>query len=332
MKPWFKVVLVSIVFIECSVIAYFGYSLYLRKKIGKNVLSAVTVVPIRNEYLISSPSAELLYFYEPAPNMVEEDQPSWLPYKAVCSINADTLNDRYNYSVEKPPSTFRIITLGDSFTFGVYVNTGDNWTELLEDMLNAHCKTKDIQNIEVINLGVVGYDVQYIARRYKIRGVKYHPDLIIYLESSSGFERLMDLYEPLIKKYKQSLTQEEKSEARQKNDYSLAWTKTQEEISRRYSQEQIFEQVHAAWQDFFQIKGLTKVVIGTFSNISSQDKSKLKVWTAGQPKVNLYFGIRDIYTNDGALPDGHPNKHGHAMIAEDIFTYLKNNGIVTCGK
>lgn len=247
MKTWFKVILVSIAFIECSVIAYFGYSLYLRKKIGKNVLGAVTVVPVQKEYLIYSPSAELRYFFEPAPNIQQEVQLDWLPYKAVYSINADTLNDRHNYTVEKPFNVFRIITLGDSYTFGQYVSTDDNWTELLEDMLNARCRFNDIQKIEVINLGVYGYDVQYIAHRYKIRGVKYRPDLIIWLESGSGFTRLSELYEPLIKKYKQSLTQEEMSEAIQKNNYFLAWTKTHEEISRRYSEKQIYEQIQAAW-------------------------------------------------------------------------------------
>lgn len=332
MKHWFKAVLILMVIVECSVIGIVGYNLYQRKSIGKNILGAATVVPIRKEYLISSPSADLHYFYEPPPNTKQEDQPGWLPYTAVYSINADTLNDRYNYTDQKPSDVFRIITLGDSFTFGHYVNTGDNWTELLEDMLNTQCKTKDIQKIEVINLGERGYDVQYIAHRYKTRGLKYNPDLIIWLESESGFDRLREFNEPLIQKYTQELTKGEISQAEKEGNYYLAWTKANNEIHRRYSQVQISEQIHAAWFEFFKTKGTTKTIISTFSNISSQNKAKLEAWTQGEQNISLYFGIRNIYANGGVLPDGHPNRAGHKIIAEDIFTYLKNNDIVTCGK
>lgn len=331
MKHRFKAVLVFIVVTECIGIAYTGYTLYLRKKIGINVLSAVTVVPIRKEYLISSPSAGLRYFYEPKPNSVQEDHVGWLPYTAVYSINADSLNDRYNYTVEKPPDTFRIITLGDSFTFGQWVNTADNWTEKLENILNAQCKTRDIQHVEVINLGGSGYDVEYIAHRYAIRGIKYHPDLIIWLESGTGFDRLKELIAPLTQQYEQTIMQEEKSDPKQAEaDLASEWQTIHDEIMQKYSQEQIAEQVHAAWYEFFEIKGATKTVIASFSNISSQNKANLISWTAGQSNTSLYFGIRDIRAANGVLHDGHPNREGHTMIAEDFYTYITKNGILTC--
>ena len=58
--------------------------------------------------------------------------------------------------IKKNKDTFRIITLGDSFTFGMYINTKDNWTELLEDKLNSDMGCKNISMFEVINLGVGG--------------------------------------------------------------------------------------------------------------------------------------------------------------------------------
>ena len=74
------------------------------------------------------------------------------------------------------------MTLGDSFTFGVYVNTEDNWTELLEDKLNSIkniCPNTD--HFEVINLGVGGYDIEYAAKRYINRGKVYNPNIILLL-------------------------------------------------------------------------------------------------------------------------------------------------------
>lgn len=330
MKYLFKITLAVIVFFECTVFVFIGYRMYLQKKNRANTLGAITVIPVRKENFISSPSAEFQYFYEPLPSTQQEDAPVWLPYKAVYSINSDTLNDRYDYNVEKQSNVFRIITLGDSFTFGHFVSTNDNWTERLEDLLNVQCVVRDKDKIEVINMGERGYDVQYIAHRYNLRGAKYHPDLIIWLESGSGFERLTELYAPLIRKYEQFRYQTEKNELKPEQDYYLVWTKAQEEIMKKYSQEQISEQIHESWLSFFKAKANTKTIIATFSNISSQKKAKLRLWTKGQPNTSLYFEIRDINDQDGALVDGHPNRKGHAIIAEDILSYLKETNLVEC--
>lgn len=330
MKYLFRTVLTTTVFIEFAVFTFVGYGLYIQKQNEKNILGATTIVPVRKEYLISSPSAELQYFYESAPSMQQEDQPEWIPYKVVYSINLDTLNERYDYNIEKSPNVFRIITLGDSFTFGHYVSTKDNWTEKLEDKLNVQCLNSGIKKIEVINLGERGYDVQYAAHRYKIRGVKYHPDLILWFESGSGFGRLREFLDPLIERYKKSLTQEEESEAEKKHDYHLAWTKADEEIRATYSPDQISWFIYSAWKDFFTIRGTTPTIIATFSYVSSYNQNQLINWTAGQPNMSLFFGIRDIEKNSGKLLDGHPSVHGHRMIAEDLFDYLQKNKIVEC--
>ena len=59
----------------------------------------------------------------------------WGPNKGTYTINNDSLNERFNYSENKDKNTFRIITLGASYTYGLYVDTKNNWTEILEDIL-----------------------------------------------------------------------------------------------------------------------------------------------------------------------------------------------------
>ena len=330
MKYPFKTVLVIVVLFECAIIVFLGYTIYLRKTMANNVLGSAIIVPIRKEYLITSPSADLQYYYEPTANTTWDYQPEWLPEKTYQTINADTLNERFNYTLEKPEHTFRIVTLGDSYTFGFNVNTKDNWAEQLEDLLNSRCLSTEVQRIDVINLGVAGYDVPYIAQRFKIRGIKYDPDLIIWFESGTGFIRLKELDTPLVRKYEQELSQQELGDAMKVGEYYVAWKKGLEEIHSLYSSTQIFEEIHAAWQKFFDTKGTTKVLIATFSTLSSQNKVKLKLWTMRQENTVVFHNVRDIWEENGFLPDGHPNKDGHRMIAEDIYTYLKDRKILIC--
>jgi len=76
----------------------------------------------------------------------------------------------------KMPGTFRILALGDSFTWGVSVrNTADLWTSVLEEDLN----TLSPKRIEVLNMGKEAFTTfnEYeLLERY---GWAQEPDLLI---------------------------------------------------------------------------------------------------------------------------------------------------------
>lgn len=76
-------------------------------------------------------------------------------------------------SVSKPPGTFRILGLSDSF--GTTGGTTSNYHYLLRDILRQEVSRK----IQVINISVEGYDlIQELAiLRY---GLAYSPDLVIH--------------------------------------------------------------------------------------------------------------------------------------------------------
>lgn len=133
----YKKILFIVIFIETGVLCFLIYTVYVKIKIEKNVLGALSYNNINKENLIFPPDHELKYYYESKPNVTETDQPEWLPYNAVYTLNSDGFNERFDYSLKKSPKTFRVITLGDSFTFGHFVNTADNFPEKLEDVLNT---------------------------------------------------------------------------------------------------------------------------------------------------------------------------------------------------
>lgn len=90
-------------------------------------------------------------------------------------VNADGFRDR-EYAQAKPDGVFRIIILGDSVAFGWGVDQADTFTERLEAKLSQQLPEP---KIEVLNLGISGYNPYTQARLLEDVGVRYQPDLVI---------------------------------------------------------------------------------------------------------------------------------------------------------
>lgn len=331
MEKRYRALTVAVTVIEMGICVALGMYIY-QKKYTAAVLGVISVVPLRKEYLIFPPDAPLKHYYEPKPDTTEEESPPWLGYTATYTINNDSLNERYEYTVDKPNNVYRIIALGDSFTFGHYVNTFDNWPEQLEDMLNANPPCQDNRRYEVINLGERGYDVQYIAYRYENRGKKYQPDLIIWHESGSGFSRIKEILHPMVERISQELSSEEQFMVQERPNTDPALWRALREMRKKYGEESIFEQVYASWLDFFETRANVPVLITLFSYNLPQDNAKLKYWTRTQMNTWIYNGIPNIYELGGGLPDGHPNAKGHEIIARSTIQYLLDSRVIRCLK
>jgi lysophospholipase L1-like esterase len=72
------------------------------------------------------------------------------------------------------PSGQRVIVLGDSITFGDSMPWEDTFSGQLQQRL--HSGKRDV---EVLNFGVGGYDILQEVSLLEIRGLKYHPDLVV---------------------------------------------------------------------------------------------------------------------------------------------------------
>src|SRR5262249_1689918 len=88
----------------------------------------------------------------------------------VLSSNSQGLRGSSEHSYEKPPGTLRILTFGDSFTFGDEVSDNETWPYYLEKLLPGS---------EVINFGVHGYGHDQMLLYLQEEGIKYHPDIVI---------------------------------------------------------------------------------------------------------------------------------------------------------
>lgn len=78
------------------------------------------------------------------------------------------------HKIQKEKNTYRIMVVGDSFTFGMGVNLEDTYAKQLERLL-----TSTDRPVEVINCGVVGYVMWQNVETLKQKVLQYRPDLVV---------------------------------------------------------------------------------------------------------------------------------------------------------
>lgn len=299
--------LVLLVIVQIGIIVCLGLRIIKNDK---------TISYLNKKDLNVKGESSLKYFYDLKPNLTEVVQPPWLPEKATYTINSDALNERYNYPTSKADDVFRIMTLGDSFTYGQYVDTKDNWTELLENMLNNNFNCGKYKRIDVINLGVPGYDVQYAVERYRIRGEKYNPDLIMWMLTDS--KRVLEKIQPLIDQ-----CEAKSKDKNAENRLYTCWI-TQENLLLKQLGE----------------KGMQNTIVDNFNKIFDLyqnkivaidlDKSHEDILKMIDHKERVYVFDLPFKNPDFMLPDKHPNKKGHESIAKSVYDYLIGNNIIPC--
>lgn len=316
-----RIILFLIVSIELIIGSFFLFD-YYQERIFHKLPDLDKVSVIDKENLIIQEEPELKYYWKFKPNTEIIDKPEWLSYKAKYTINADNLNERLNYSIEKPDNTFRILTLGDSFTFGHFVNTEDNWPEQFEDMLNEFSeKNCEDKKFEVINLGMPGYDIKHIAKRYKDIGAKYKPDLIIWFESGSGFTRANEFFDPIIEECEKN----KDNSQREIDEKYFCWQKAEKEFLKKYSYEEINKMIMSYLDDFFSSLNQEKILFFTFKFSDENKSNSLEQWKQKYSNAAFSSTAPELHGSKELLPDGHPNIQGHKAIALSIFDYLDSN-------
>lgn len=91
------------------------------------------------------------------------------------AINSRRLRDG-EHAVSKPSGVYRVLALGDSFTFGWGVEATETWWAALGTLIGRDLAPTPV---EVINLGVYMYTFDQQVQRLEDFGLAYEPDLIV---------------------------------------------------------------------------------------------------------------------------------------------------------
>lgn len=320
-----KIIIASIIFIEIGV---FLYGLIFVNK-GKILGTSTIISQIKQEDIIfASNSAGLKYFYEPKPNTTRKDPVSWLSYTPIYTINADGMNQLSNIEITKPPNTYRILTIGDSFTFGLRVNTKDNYPSQLNTMLSKKCDS----NFQILNLGVDGYDIQYTVERFKLRGQKYNSDLVIWYLVPDDFRRIAELFLPRSRMYaKEAMKKGEYQEQIINGEFSASWGKAKSEIIEELGGEKKVLQLQKSYMEHINSFYSGKLAIFTPTNMPDEYKQVIRNFSSKRNNTFYYDQIPNIHTIEGAsFPDFHPTEAGHTVIAKGIMDYLIDKNLLPC--
>lgn len=327
-----KNIVLSVIGLQLLIISFLGYKIYNKQK----VLGAASVNPIKKESVSFPKDGEWKYFFEPVADTEDIEQAKVRP-GAHYTINSDSLNEIRNYDTEKPEGTFRIIILGDSFTFGMLVSTKDNWTEQLEVKLNE-IKCNATKSFEVINLGVRGYDIQYSVERYRRRGMKYNPDLVLWMIKEDDIYQINEiLYQYVWNIDKQLIESGEKAKLQERGEYYPEWRIARD---RMYSENGGKEGILAAQKA--NIRKLNEYYQGPLLMLmlgweETSEIQFVKDFLNDRPSPSYYFdnifSKGERYSSKYFAPgDGHANELGNMRIADSILNYLRKSEILSCFK
>lgn len=291
----------------------------------------------RSGYITSSPSGNLKSFYKLKPNLnynVDHSILTQLGYPPnsdiTYKINSDGLNQLTKYEIEKPKNTFRIVTIGDSFTFGDNVNTKDNYPSQLELLLRNDCSKS---NFEVINLGVSGYDFQYAVESYRLTHGKYTPDLILWFVIEDDFQRINEIMQPYIQEHvNKALSGNKKLDANaQAEIYRKEWHAAHDLMIKKAGGDQKLLTLESQYLKSLNNFYNGNLLLFTFSDMPHQYTNALQEFSRSRKGIYLNSQIPNIYANKSYfLKDRHPSKSGYSVITHSLFEYLKKSKLISC--
>ena len=150
-------------------------------------LTAVVVLVVAAPWLRDQLAPAPIYVQEPGhevtghrylfdENLGWRNIPDWsaTTYGHKLTINSLGMRDR-EYERKKPTGKKRILVLGGSFTWGYGVADGENYTDVLETLLDRG----NGDSYEVLNTGVSGWGTDQEYLFLKNEGFDFEPDLVV---------------------------------------------------------------------------------------------------------------------------------------------------------
>jgi hypothetical protein len=283
-----------------------------------NILNKKAVLGDKSSFGIPDPKANLKYFYELDPNGNGQAYKSeWSDADYV--INRDTLRADKEFLVNEKTKV-RIIALGDSFTYGINVKAKDTWPDKLEEMLSVN----GCQNVEIINLGVPGYDAQYSVERFRKRGIKYDPDLIIWVHTD-----LKRVNEALIPAQQEYLWENKEKETRQ--FWAESWLRAKQDTIDQFGGENILTFQKQVIESLRQYYGEDLLIAYLPYKLDLLETQVLQEISNENQKTFL-LRLSNLQENNDLLnvKDSYPNEKGHKVIAGDLLNYLQGMKLLSC--
>jgi lysophospholipase L1-like esterase len=136
-------------------------------ELGARIVLPAPPDPTREPQIVQQFDPEIRYTLVPA-------QRGWIDDGFV-TINSRGFRGRETRT-PKPSGLYRVVTIGDSLTLGWGVNDDETFSAQLERLLQTHVPNRPI---DVVNLGVSGYDTRQEVALLKRNVALLEPDLVL---------------------------------------------------------------------------------------------------------------------------------------------------------
>ncbi len=282
-------------------------------------------------------------------NLDEQKLPDWedRPHKYFLHEGVHSLQDQHQ-ALLKSKDTLRIGVIGDSFTFGPYLQVDDTFPSRLERWWNLN---KEQQKVEVINYGITGLstwqEIELVKKALSedvdmlILAVTLNdPELVNYNPSDNKVNKfgqpIADTW--LRREWKtwhliQDRLENYRSVSKYKNYFHDLWYNND-----TYGRFQSSVKEIAELSQQHQVP-IVAVIFPTFGFLNDQSypffdlhsRAKEAMEAVAIKTLDLFKGYRHIPLDRlTVLPgrDRHPNEIAHRIAAEKIYNWLRHKNIL----
>ncbi len=251
-------------------------------------------------------------------------------------VRTNSLGLRDNeYWLQKGNSTYRIIVLGDSITFGFGAGQNDTYPKLLEEKLK-----KNNPDVEVWNAGIAAYNA-YQENILLKKLINYEPDMIVigFFQNDVSYPVSFMFGQEIFWKKHRVIAKLDKTAVSKLGFYRLIRKKMydaeeRKEISLYNEKYDVNRSVNEkAFTDMIKLCDDRNIPV-----IMLNIPYLLKTGTLSPPEQEFISKFRENYTVIDILPeykkagdewyktltlqkddDKHPNREGHELIAERLY-------------
>jgi len=279
-----------------------------------------------------------ILFYEPVPNttITFEGYNVKLNRTTIQTINSGGFRGR-EYSVEKPEEVYRIVVLGDSFTFGLGLNDNETFSYHLEQLLNE--KNISGKRFEVLNFGVSGYNTVQEVAMLKMKALKYLPDMVIIAHQGNDIEDICEIKEMEQKLYEKHLVEHDFINNTFFTESAYFYHKSLElyysKIGKK-SFDEVFQIVQVPMQELYNLslsQNFSLMIVHFPVGYREREQSE---WLSNFSTRNgiCYLDLIDAYKTKNLYSeilhpkDTHPNPYANRFFAEYLFDKMMQCKII----
>ncbi len=159
-----------------------GVRIVFAMRVGPSVLFYGLRAP-RQETTVSvwDPDNNVGRYTKFRPHQVRFDNDSETQVRFTVTINSRGFRGK-EFSDAKKPGVVRVISLGESSTFGFYARDDQTYPYYMEELLNAQCHGRVF---EVLNFGIPHLRSNHILALFLAEAVQLEPDVITYYQGSN---------------------------------------------------------------------------------------------------------------------------------------------------